>query len=214
MRTFGCAPCKRVRIFEETSELFQDAHSRTKLHTFERRAHLRRPFANPKSKIQYLTSNIRPSRSYFRAQPMDRPRKGNGSADFRRFRIQKICVNLRNLRTTLFPNGLARAGLTDDLSPGSLKRGAGAEQCVVRGRTAPAPGGIHQKQKSRASIQARLRISEIYSESLYRIDHYRIDRDLALLCPKRSPQFKIKIFEQVARTADSQNWRRKRRSFS
>jgi hypothetical protein len=30
-------------------------------------------------------------------------------------------------------------------------------------------GGIHQKQKSRASIQARLRISEIYSESLYRI---------------------------------------------
>jgi hypothetical protein len=33
----------------------------------------------------------------------------------------------------------------------------------------PDSSGVHQKQKSRASTQARLRISEIYSESLYRI---------------------------------------------
>jgi hypothetical protein len=41
MRSFSCAPWKRVRIFEEISELFQDAHFRRMLRTFEQLAHLR-----------------------------------------------------------------------------------------------------------------------------------------------------------------------------
>src|SRR5580698_4888270 len=41
MRTFRCAPWKRVRIFEGISGLFQDAHFSKTLRTFEQTAHLR-----------------------------------------------------------------------------------------------------------------------------------------------------------------------------
>jgi hypothetical protein len=42
---FSCAPWKRVRIFEEISGVFQDAHFRKVVRTFEPRAHLRQGVA-------------------------------------------------------------------------------------------------------------------------------------------------------------------------
>jgi hypothetical protein len=41
MRTFRCAPWKRVRIFEGIIEVFQDAHSSKTVRIFEEVAHLR-----------------------------------------------------------------------------------------------------------------------------------------------------------------------------
>jgi hypothetical protein len=48
-----------------------------------------------------------------------------------------------------------------------------------RAGSATLDAGTHQKQKSRASIQARLRMSEIYSVTLY-----RFDRLLASILPE------------------------------
>jgi hypothetical protein len=45
MRTFSCAPWKRVRTFEEISGDFQDAHFRKTVRLFEPTAHLRQGFA-------------------------------------------------------------------------------------------------------------------------------------------------------------------------
>jgi hypothetical protein len=45
MRSFPCAPWKRVRIFERILGVFQDAHFRKSLRTFEPLAHLRRASA-------------------------------------------------------------------------------------------------------------------------------------------------------------------------
>jgi hypothetical protein len=41
VRSFWCAPWQQVRIFEEIFGLFQDAHFRKLLRTFEQLAHLR-----------------------------------------------------------------------------------------------------------------------------------------------------------------------------
>jgi hypothetical protein len=49
MRSFTCAPWKRLRIFEGIVGVFQDAHFRKIVRIFEGGAHLRRPILNPKN---------------------------------------------------------------------------------------------------------------------------------------------------------------------
>jgi hypothetical protein len=68
MRSFRCAPCKRLSIFEEISGVFQDAHFPETVSTFEGGEHLRRMKDEGGRMSQSMTAECCPSASYFLLQ--------------------------------------------------------------------------------------------------------------------------------------------------
>jgi hypothetical protein len=186
MRSFRCAPWKRVRIFEGISGIFQDAHFLKPVRIFEWAAHLR----SRASALGYPLAGAVPfSRKVLQALLRPRSRCCCGKTNL----IDKPAGNWKNAgRST--QRSRAALYLGSLLSPFTIScdshkakeirrlrrfRRFKFQKSASSAKSADSSSFLltgphseqHAQKKSRAwmLIRARLRVCEIYSVSLYRI---------------------------------------------